>query len=165
MSESEPLRVARGWNGNLRVLDDGVAITRGFKGLHTRKRRGPDVKLLFDEITGLRFLPATRLVGYLQFLTEKSDGEPSGYLVTIRDDLTVTFTRRHAGEWTTVAADIAKLSGVELESVGDLPDYWGTVRAAAPTVGFHPDRIRAEPIRWGSGDDDRKPRPSEDDAR
>jgi hypothetical protein len=149
------MNVAKGWNGNVVISPEGVRIARGLKGLLTRKRKGPDLTISFADIQGVRLLPATRLPGYVQVVIAQ-EAVSSDYLSTIRGDRTVTFTKRRTEEFTKVAAEIAEVSGVKVETVTDNPEYWATVKGAAPRgVRFSRDPA-PKPIEWGSGSEDKR---------
>ena len=119
----------RGYNGSLIIGNDAVLIRRGLRGVLTRKRRDPDLRMPFDEVAAVRFAPSGLLVGYLQVIERGASVGSSGYLTTIRDHRTVTFLTR-SGRWRRAAEEVADRSGVSVEVESAAP-YWGNVFGAA----------------------------------
>ena len=120
--------VLRGYNGTLIVGTDCVLIRRGLRGVLTRKRRGPDVRIPFDEVSAIRFAPSGWLVGYLQVAERGAAVRSTGYLTTIRDPRTVTFLSR-SRRWRRAAEELAARCGVPIEAVS-AARYWGNVFGA-----------------------------------
>jgi len=125
---SVPSSALRGYNGSLIVGNGAVLIRRGLRGVLARKRRGPDVRIRFDEVAAVRFAPSGWLVGYLQVVERGASVGSGGYLTTIRDHRTVTFLTR-SGRWRRAADEVADRSGVSVE-VGSAAPYWGNVFGA-----------------------------------
>jgi hypothetical protein len=55
--------VLKGWNGNLRISDEGVTTTRGLKGFLRRNPRRQPLHVSYAEIRRVRFMAATKVVG------------------------------------------------------------------------------------------------------
>lgn len=120
-----PSSALRGYNGSLIVENDAVLIRRGLRGVLTRKRRDPDLRIRFDEVAAVRFAPAAWLVGYVQIIERGASVGSNGYFTTIRDHRTVTFLTRSGG-WRRAAEEIADRSGVPVDVESAAP-YWGGV--------------------------------------
>jgi hypothetical protein len=148
--------VLKGWNGNLRISDEGVTITRGLKGFLRRDPRRQPLDVSYTEIRRVRFMAATKVVGYVQVLTTDA-APPDDRRGTLNNDHTLTFTKRRSDACEKIAVEIARRSRVDLERVTP-PEYWATVHELAPQIprGFAFGRIKvqsAKPIDSGNDGD------------
>src|SRR3954468_7219460 len=102
-----------GYNGNLLLLDRGVTIERGLKGLLVRKRQSASLLIPREDVRAVWFQPRAgrwSLPGYV-LVVAGADAPGDEFVARIRDDRAVTFLAR-SDAWREFAEAVALRCGV-----------------------------------------------------
>jgi hypothetical protein len=135
-------RVFKGYNGDLRISDAGVTITRGAKGFLLQGLRLRGEKLIpWDSIVAVQYKKASLLggVGYLQLSLRGGSEAKGGLIEATKDENTVTWSNIHAvknNEEFAEARDIISAKIVPIHKVKTCPACAEEVKAAATLCRF-----------------------------
>lgn len=91
---------AKGSNGVLELLQNKIRIKRS-KGLNTLILQGlkGDKEIFINQISSIQFKNAGFTVGYIQFAFIGGQETKAGVFDAVKDENTVTFTKRQQGEF------------------------------------------------------------------